>query len=557
MRALEEAPPGPEKRIPDHFPRGVKLLHDPVRNKGTAFTDAERELLGLRGLLPPRVLTQELQVQRIMMNLRAKPNDLDRYISMVSLQDRNEMLFYRVLLDHLEELMPIVYTPTVGQACQEFGHIFRRPRGLYISAYDRGHVREVLKNWPHKEVRIIVVTDGERILGLGDLGADGMGIPIGKLSLYSACAGIHPTHTLPVMLDVGTDSEERLQDPLYLGIPRRRLRGEAYDELVDEFFEAVAEEFPKAVVQLEDFATRNAFRLLEKYRVGFCSFDDDIQGTAGVALAGIYSALRITGKRLGDQPFLFLGAGEAGIGIGDLIVAALVHEGMPEEEARRRCWFFDSKGLVVKSRSDLAPHKKPFAHDADFTDDFLEAVERLQPQGIIGVSGQPQTFTRPILETMARINERPIVFALSNPTAKSECTAEQAYAWTEGRAVFASGSPFDPVEWNGRKFVPGQGNNAYVFPGVGLGLIVSEASECTDEMFSVAAQTLAGMVNEDDLKLGRIYPSLKRIREVSAHIAEAVAGVAFERGIARVEQPDDLGAVVRAAMFVPDYPTYV
>jgi malate dehydrogenase (oxaloacetate-decarboxylating)(NADP+) len=310
------------------------------------------------------------------------------------------------------------------------------------------------------------------------------------------------------------------------------------------------------VVQLEDFATRNAFRLLEKYRVGFCSFDDDIQGTAGVALAGIYSALRITGNGLGDHPYLFLGAGEAGIGIGDLIVAALMHEGMAEEDARRLCWFVDSKGLVVKSRSDLAPHKKAYAHDGEFTVDFLEVVKRIQPGAIIGVSGQPQTFTQPVIEAMASINERPIIFALSNPTSKSECTAEQAYRWSDGRAVFASGSPFDPVEMDGRRFVPGQGNNAYVFPGVGLGLIVSEASECTDEMFFEAARTLAGMVGEDDLRQGRIYPSLRRIREVSARIAEAVASVAFDRGLARAPRPDDLASAVRDAMFEPDYPTY-
>lgn len=542
--------------IPPGFPKGVKLLHDPQRNKGTAFTEAEREVLKLRGLLPPRVLTQDLQAKRVIGNLRAKDTDLERYIALAALQDRNEMLYYRVILDNLEELMPIIYTPTVGKACQEFGHIFRRPRGLYISAHDRGHIKDVLKNWPHEDVRIVVVTDGERILGLGDLGADGMGIPIGKLALYSACAGIHPMNTLPVMLDVGTNNEALLEDPLYLGIPRRRLKGEAYDDLVDEFFKAVGEVFPKAVVQLEDFATHNAFRLLEKYRVGYCSFDDDIQGTAGVALAGVYSAMRITGKRLGDQPYLFLGAGEAGIGIGDLIVAALVHEGMDVDEARKLCWFMDSKGLVVKSRKDLAHHKLPYAHDGEPTADFLEAVERLKPQAIIGVSGHGQTFTQPIVEAMARINERPIIFALSNPTSKAECTAEQAYTWTDGRAVFASGSPFNAVEYKGKRFIPGQGNNAYVFPGVGLGLIVSEAKECTDEMFFEAARTLAGMVGEDDLKQGRIYPSLTRIREVSAYIGEAVAGVAFERGLAQAPRPEDLGKAVRDRMFKPDYPLY-
>jgi malate dehydrogenase (oxaloacetate-decarboxylating)(NADP+) len=542
--------------IPEGFPRGVKLLHDPVRNKGTAFSDAEREALGIRGLLPPRVLTQDLQVKRVIENLRAMGSDLERYIDLVSLQDRNEMLFYRVVLDHLEELMPIIYTPTVGKACQEFGHIFRRPRGLYVSAYDRGHVAEVLRNWPHEDVRIIVVTDGERILGLGDQGADGMGIPIGKLSLYSACAGIHPTNTLPVMLDVGTENQALLEDPLYLGIPRHRLQGDAYDELVEEFFDAVAEVFPRAVVQLEDFATGNAFRLLQRYRQKYCTFDDDIQGTAGVALAGIYSALRITEKALGDDPYLFLGAGEAGIGIADLIVAALRHEGWSEEDARKRCWFLDSKGLVVKSRTDLASHKLPYAHDAEFTPSLLEAVERIEPGALIGVSGQPSTFDEPVLNAMARLHDRPVIFALSNPTSKSECTAEEAYRWTEGRCIFASGSPFDPVEFDGERLVPGQGNNAYVFPGVGLGLIVSGASHCTDEMFFVAARTLAGMVNLDDLRQGRIYPALSRIREVSSHIAEAVASVAFERGLARVAPPDDLGEAVRDAMFTPEYPTY-
>ena len=551
---LEDAPM--TAPIPPDFPRGVKLLHDPQRNKGTAFTDAEREILGLRGLLPPRVLTQELQVKRIITNLRAKPSDLDRYIELTALQDRNEMLYYRVVMDNIEELMPIIYTPTVGKACQEFGHIFRRSRGLYISAYDRGHIKDILKNWPHQDVRIIVVTDGERILGLGDLGAIGMGIPIGKLALYSACAGIHPMNTLPVMLDVGTNNAKLLADPLYLGIPRRRLTGAVYDDLVDEFFHAAAEVFPKAVVQLEDFATKNAFRVLEKYRRTHCTFDDDIQGTAGVALSGVFSALRLAGKKLGEQPFLFMGAGEAGIGIGDLIVAAAVHDGMAEAEARKLCWFMDSKGLVVKGRKDLAQHKLAYAHDAKSCSNFLEAVERLKPCAIIGVSAQGQTFTQPIIEAMSRINPRPIIFALSNPTSKAECTAEQAYTWSDGRAIFASGSPFAPVEYNGKRFVPGQGNNAYVFPGVGLGLIVAEATECTDEMFYISAKVLSGMVTEDDLKQGRIYPALSRIRDASWQIAAAVALVAWERGLAKAPRPDDIGKAVEAAMFTPDYPEY-
>ena len=556
MRTLADAP-RPTPSLPSDFPRGARLLQDPIWNKGTAFTEAERAALGLEGLLPPTVVTQELQARRILENLRKLENDLDRYVSMAALQDRNEMLFYRVLLDNLEELLPIIYTPTVGKACQEFGHIFRRSRGLWISARDRGRIRKLLPNWPHEDVRIIVVTDGERILGLGDLGADGMGIPIGKLALYSACAGIHPTQTLPVMLDVGTDNETLLGDPMYLGLSRNRLRGEAYEELVEEFFQAVAEVFPRAIVQLEDFATDNAFRLLDRYRGRYCSFDDDIQGTAAVTLAALDSALRISGGQLGEQSFLFLGAGEAGIGIANLIVHALVRDGMSEAEARRRCWFFDSSGLVVRSRTELAPHKRPYAHDAPATADLLTAIERLRPGALIGACGQPGSFTRPVLEAMASTQPRPIVFALSNPTSKAECTAEQAYRWTGGRAVFASGSPFAAVQGDGWRYQPGQANNAYVFPGIGLGLLVSEARSCTDEMFLVAARTLADMVGEEDLRVGRVFPPFARIRDVSARIAEAVAGVAFERGLARARRPADLGALVREAMFSPEYPIYV
>ncbi|UCE87555.1 MAG: NAD-dependent malic enzyme, partial [Deltaproteobacteria bacterium] len=476
-------------RRPPELRTGVELLHDPLRNKGTAFTDAEREALHLRGLLPPRVHSQDEQVMRVLENLRQKPNDLERFIYLTGLQDRNETLFYRVIVDHIVEMMPIVYTPTVGEACQRYGHIFRRSRGLFVSAHDRGRVREVVGNWPHPDVRIVVVTDGERILGLGDLGAEGMGIPVGKLVLYSACAGVHPSQCLPVTLDVGTDNDASLKDPLYIGIKERRLRGEAYDELVDEFVEAIREIFPRAMIQFEDFANINAFRLLRKYRDQICTFDDDIQGTGAVALAGLYSALRITGRSLSDQRVLFLGAGEAGIGIADLIVAALREEGLSERDARRRCWFVDSKGLVIASREDLAEHKLAYAHDHRFIADLQTAVEELEPSAIIGVSGQPGTFTQAVVETMAQINERPIVFALSNPTSKAECTAEEAYRWTRGRAVFASGSPFDPVTLDGKTYVPGQGNNAYIFPAVGLGIIVSEAERVIDEMFSAAARS--------------------------------------------------------------------
>jgi malate dehydrogenase (oxaloacetate-decarboxylating)(NADP+) len=508
-------------------------------------------------LLPPRVCTQDEQVVRVLQNIRRKNSDLEKYIFLVSLQERNETLFYRVVSDYLEEMMPLIYTPTVGQACVEYGHIFRRPRGMFISARDKGRIAELLRNWPKQDVRIIVVTDGERILGLGDLGANGMGIPVGKLSLYTGCAGIHPAHCLPVTLDVGTNNEALLNDPLYIGLRQPRLRGEAYDELVDEFITAVHEQFPHVVIQLEDFGNSNAFRLLNKYRDRVCTFDDDIQGTASVALAGVYSALRISGKRLQDQKFLFLGAGEAGIGIGDLIVAALVDEGMDPAEARRLCWFVDSKGLVVKSRSDLAEHKLPYAHDHEFIPDFLTAVETLKPTAIIGVSGMPRMFTQPVVEAVARLNERPIIFALSNPTSKSECTAEEAYTWSHGRAIFASGSPFPSVNYNGKTFVPGQGNNSYIFPGVGLAAIACKARHMTDEMFYVAAKALDNMVLEEDLEQGRIYPPLDKVREVSAAIAAAVAEVAYERGLAETERPADLLAFVKSHMYEPVYRDYV
>jgi len=536
--------------------RGVDILHDPILNKGTAFTERERDALGLRGLVPTRMSTQEQQVMRVLENLRRKTSDIEKYIFLVSLQDRQESLFYRVVMDNLDEMMPIIYTPTVGQGCIEFGHIFRRPRGLYISFKDRGRIREILKNWQYHDVRIIVVTDGERILGLGDLGANGMGIPVGKLSLYTACAGIHPAQCLPVMLDCGTNNETLLKDPLYIGLPERRLRGEAYDELVEEFVTGVQEIFPKACIQLEDFGNANAFRLLHKYKDRSCTFDDDIQGTAGVTLAGLYSALGITGNKLSDHKFLFLGAGEAGIGIGDLVVTGLMAEGVPEADARRKCWFVDSKGLVVKSRTDLVHHKLPYAHDHAFLGDFLQAVETVKPTALIGVSGMPRTFTRPVVEAMARLNQRPILFALSNPTSKSECTAEEAYTWTDGRAIFASGSPFPPVAYKGKTFVPGQGNNAYIFPGVGLGVIASEASRVTNEMFFAAAKKLASLVTAEDYAKGRIYPGLDRIREVSAAIAVDVADVAFRSGLTKMNRPADLLKHIKAQMYDPTYVDY-
>jgi malate dehydrogenase (oxaloacetate-decarboxylating)(NADP+) len=539
------------------LPRGAALLHDPLLNKGTAFSEAERIALGLQGLLPPHVSSIEEQVSRVLENYRSKQTDLERYIHLMSLQDRNETLFYRVLMDNLDEMMAIVYSPTVGQACQQFGHIFRRPRGLYISIRDRGHVAEVIRNWPQEDVQVIVVTDGERILGLGDQGAGGMGIPVGKLSLYTACAGIHPGQCLPVMLDVGTENDRYLRDPLYIGVRRSRVRGKEYDEFVGEVVMAMQEIMPKALIQFEGFGNNNAFRLLDQWRHRICTFNDDIQGTAATALAGIFSALRLTKKSLRDQKILFLGAGEAGIGIGELIVSAMLDEGVKVGEARRKCWFVDTKGLVVKSRNDLSEHKLRFAHEFEHVPDFLSAIRMLEPTAIIGVSTVPKSFDKEVVETMAKLNERPIIFALSNPTAKAECSAEEAYTWSKGKAIYASGSPSPACTYEGKTFVPGQGDNSYIFPGVGLGVIACEAKRVTDRMFAEAAKALAAQVLESDLDIGRIYPSLKRIQEVSAHIAAAVAEVAFRDGLARIKRPADVLDLVKSKMWAPRYKEYV
>ncbi|MGO9620191.1 MAG: NAD-dependent malic enzyme [Desulfobaccales bacterium] len=539
------------------YPTGAALLRDPVLNKDAAFTEEEREILGIRGLLPARVQTMEEQVLRTLENFRGKPNDIEKYVFMISLQERNKTLFYRVVMDYIEEMMRIIYTPTVGQACQEYGHIFRRPRGIFISAKDRGRMPELLRNWPYQDIRIIVVTDGERILGLGDLGADGMGIPVGKLALYTACAGIHPSLSLPITLDVGTENEDLLNDPLYIGLKQRRLRGAAYDDFLEEFIVAVEEVFPRTLIQFEDFANFNAFRLLERYRERILTFNDDIQGTAAMTLAGLLSALRITNGKLGDQRFLFVGAGEAGLGAGDLTVAAMVAEGLSVEEARQRCWFADSKGLVVKGRSDLSGRKLRYAHDHEFICGLQEMVETLKPAAIIGVSGKQGLFARPVLEAMARVNERPIVFPLSNPTSRSECTAAEAYTWTGGRAIFASGSPFDPVIVDGKKLAPAQGNNVYIFPGLGLGAIACGARHVPEEMFFVAAKALASEVSAGDLEQGSIYPPLARIREVSATIAAAVVEVAYRRGLATNPKPDDIPAYIKSLMYEPKYQRYI
>ena len=539
----------PERRIP----RGMDLLHSPRLNKGTAFSEEERDALNLRGLLPAQIFTMESQVARVMENFRGKTSDIEKYIFLISLQDRNERLFYRTVMNHIEEMMPIIYTPEVGAACRNYAHIWRRPQGMFISANDRGRVERILRNWPEDDVRIIVVTDGERILGLGDLGANGMGISVGKLSLYTVCGGIDPALSLPVTLDVGTENESLLADPLYIGLKQRRVRGQDYDDLVDEFINAVQTVYPDAIVQFEDFGNQNAFHLLHKYRDKVCSFNDDIQGTAAVAVAGMFSALRITESDLRDQRILFLGAGEAAIGVANLLVSSMVNAGMSELEARRRIWLMDSKGLVTQGRERLQEHKLPYAHPHEAVHDLQTAVETLKPTALIGLSGQPQTFTQSVIEAMAKCNRRPIIFALSNPTSKAECTAEQAYRWTQGTAVFASGSPFTPVHYEGRTFVPGQGNNAYIFPGLGLGVIASRARRITGNMFYTAARTLAGHVRQEQLDKGCIYPPLTDIRRVSSAIALAVAQVAYDEGLAQEPKPDDLASHIQAQVYNPDY----
>lgn len=537
----------------DH-PRGPALLKDPARNKGTAFTLEERRRWGLEGLLPPAVTTIELQVARRHAEIANLDDDLQKYLVLSDLQARNETLFYAVLMSDPATYMPLVYTPTVGEACQKFGHIFRAARGMYLPISARGRVREILGNWPERDVRFIVVTDGERILGLGDLGAGGMGIPLGKLALYTACAGVPPHVGMPVVLDVGTNNQDLLDDPLYLGLRQNRVRGDEYFAFVDEFVAAVQALYPKCCIQWEDFANFNAVPILARYRDRVCTFNDDIQGTAGVALAGVYAASRINGRKLTEQRFLFLGGGAAGSGIAELISRAMALEGLAPDAARARNALFDINGLIVQSRDDLADFQKPFALDHAPVAHFVDAVRALRPTAIIGVSAVPKLFTREVIEAMAEINERPIIFPYSNPTSRSECTAEEAYRWSDGRAIFASGSPFPPIEIAGHHFVPGQGNNVYIFPAMGMAVYATDASRVTDAMFITAARAVAAQVTEDNLATGLIYPPQSRIRDASLHVAERVAAQIFDSGLARVPRPDDIGALIRDRAYRPVYP---
>ncbi|MBL8539672.1 MAG: NAD-dependent malic enzyme [Betaproteobacteria bacterium] len=532
---------------------GYALLHDPHQNRDTAFPAADRKALRIEGLLPPMVDTLDLQIARVHTQMQVLDNDLQKYLFLSDLQARNETLFYAVVMADPATYVPLVYTPTVGEACQKFDHIFRATRGMYIPITARGRVRELLANWPLKDIRFMVVTDGERILGLGDQGVGGMGIPVGKLALYTACAGVPPQLTMPVTLDVGTNNHALLEDPLYLGLRQPRVRGAEYDAFIDEFVQAVQEMYPKCCIQWEDFANINAVPILARYRDRICTYNDDIQGTAAVALAGILGGLRISGQKLTEQRFLFLGGGSAGTGIAELVSEAMAMQGIPIDEARSRNWLFDVNGLMVSSRTDIAEFQKPFVHDHAPIGTFVEAVEAIRPTGIIGVSTVPKLFTQQVIEAMARINERPIVFPYSNPTSRSECTAEEAYTWSQGRAIFASGSPFPPVTVGGRKFIPGQGNNFYIFPALGMAVLATEAKRVTERMFIVAAHAVAEQVTDADLASGLIYPPQSQILDASLHVAVKVATYAFDQGLARVARPADIAAHVRATAYRPRY----
>lgn len=535
-------------------PSGPSILHDPVHNRGSAFSNDDRARLGIEGLLPPVADTLETQIARVHMQLSMLDNDLQKYLLLSDLQARNETLYYAVLMSDPATFMPLVYTPTVGEACQKYDHVLRAPRGMYLPITLKGRLKEVIANWPQKDVRFIVVTDGERILGLGDLGVNGMGIPVGKLALYSVCAGVPPEMTLPITLDVGTNNTSLLDDPLYLGLRQHRVRGADYDAFIAEFVAAVTELFPLCCLQWEDFANINAVPILERYRDRICTYNDDIQGTAAVAVAGIYGALRMSGEKLTEQTFLFLGGGSAATGIAELISQAMVLEGATIEEARARNWLFDINGLMVSSRTDLAAFQQPFAHDHAPSTSFVDAIRSIKPTGIVGVSTVPKLFNQAVIEAMSEINKRPIIFPYSNPTSRSECTAEEAYKWSNGQAIFASGSPFPPVDFNGKRFVPGQGNNVYIFPAMGMAVLATQSTRVTEDMFIVAAKAVAEQVTDEDLAQGLIYPPQRDIRKASLHVAVRIAEHIFDKGLARVARPADIAAHIDELAYVPSYP---
>ncbi len=536
---------------------GVDVLHDPSLNKSTAFTEAERQALGLVGLVPDATEPEDLQFRRVMQQLGHKTTDLDRYIYLVNLLDHDETLFYRTIMSDPARFLPIVYDPTIGEACLKFGHIFRGPRGMYLSIKRRGHVKDVLRNWPVKDVRFICVTDGGRILGLGDLGANGMGIPIGKLQLYTAAAGVPPQPLLPMYLDAGTNNEQYLHDPLYLGLRQTRPPTEELYSFVDEFVEAVQEVFPKCCIHFEDWTGVDAIHLLQRYRDKYCVYNDDVQGTAGITLAGMINAVKLKGTQLKDENYLFLGAGSAGIGLANLLCSALVGQGMSLKDAQARVHMFDINGLLESTRTDLVDFQKPYAHRHAPTRDFVVAIESIRPTTIIGVSTIGGAFTKAVVEAMSQINERPVILALSNPTEKAECTPEQAYAWSKGKAIYAAGVPFPPVHLNGQTFLPGQANNFYIFPAVGMAIYATEAKRVTDEMFIEAASAVADQVPPDLLKQGLLYPLQANILETEIKTAARVAKLVFDSKLAQVDRPADMEAFIRAHVYKPEYKALV
>ena len=532
---------------------GVELLSDHVHNKGTAFTAEERVAHGLEGLLPHAVESLDRQLERVMRHLDVKPNDLERYVYLIGLSDRNQTLFYRTVMSDPARFIPILYDPTVADACLAFGHLYRRASGMYITREMKGRIAEVLRNWPERDVRFICVSTGGRILGLGDIGANGMGIPIGKLQLYTACAAVPPSCLLPILLDIGTTNDALRADPLYLGLREKPPSDRELDALVEEFVQAVQQVFPGCCIHFEDWKGTDAIRMLSRYADKVLCYNDDIQGTASVALAGLTTALQVIDAKLTDQRILFLGAGSAAIGIANLIAAAMQTKGMSPQESRGRISMFDIDGLIEPSRANLSDAQKIYAHKASPSKDLVETIKTLKPTALIGVSTKGGAFNQRVVEEMSRLNERPIIFALSNPTDKAECTAEQAYTWSRGKALYAAGVQFPDVNFSGQIFRPGQANNFYIFPAIGLATYVARPRRITDECFIAAAEATADQVDSDLRAKGMLYPSQADILETEVTTAARVADFMFDKGLAQVERPRDTRSWIEGQLYRPHY----